>query len=75
MNDILALSGTAQARLIRRGVLSSAELVEAHLARIHAVNSSLNAVVEVLEPSTQKRKHARTELIQAGPVFGKAATP
>ncbi len=49
MNDILSLSGLAQARLIRNGEISSAELVEAHLEQIAQVNPSLNAVVETLE--------------------------
>ena len=48
MNPVLALSGTAQARLIRDGQISSEELIAAHLARIEEVNPGLNAVVEVL---------------------------
>lgn len=48
MNEILALSGTQQAQLIRNGVISSTELVEAHIARIEEINPELNAVVEVL---------------------------
>ena len=48
MNDVLALSGLAQGRLIREGVISSAELIEAHLERIDEVNPTLNAAVEVL---------------------------
>jgi amidase len=48
MRDVLALSGTAQARLIRERRISSSELVAAHLARIAEVNPSLNAVVQVL---------------------------
>jgi amidase len=50
MNEVLALSGTQQARLIREGTISSAELIAAHLARIEEVNPALNAVVEVLQP-------------------------
>jgi len=48
MNPVLTLSGTAQARLIREGQISSEELIGAHLARIEEVNPGLNAVVEVL---------------------------
>jgi len=51
MNEILTLSGIAQARLIREGEISSAELIAAHLARIEEVNPALNAVIEVLPPS------------------------
>ncbi len=51
MNEILALSGLAQARLIRDGQITSEELVRAHIERIEAVNPELNAVVEVLAES------------------------
>ncbi|MBZ5633177.1 MAG: amidase [Acidobacteriia bacterium] len=57
MIDVLARSGTEQARLIRDGGVSSAELVDAHLKRIEQVNLSLNAVVEVL--ADEARKAAR----------------
>jgi amidase len=52
VNPVLALSGSEQGRLIRSGEISSAELIEQHLARIEEVNPSLNAVVEILaEPA------------------------
>jgi amidase len=51
MNEILALSGVAQAALIRRGEISSEELVRAHLERIAVVNPRINAVIEVLAES------------------------
>ncbi len=52
MNDILAASGVRQAELIRKGEISSRELVELHLARIEEMNPSVNAVVKVLrEPA------------------------
>ena len=54
MTDLLGLSGTAQARLIRGGEVSALELVEAHLERIENVNPSLNAAVEVLEESARQ---------------------
>jgi amidase len=50
MNEILALSGVAQARLIRDGEISSEELIRLHLERIAEINPALNAVVEVLAP-------------------------
>jgi amidase len=53
MNEILKLSGVAQARLIREGQISSTELIEAHLSRIQEVNPSLNAVIEVLGDSAR----------------------
>ena len=59
MNEVLSCSGVAQARLIREGEISSAELVEAHLERIAEVNPRLNAVVEVLaEPAREGARAA-----------------
>ncbi len=57
MNEILALSGLAQARLLRQGKLSSAELIEEHLAQIVEVNPRLNAVAELL--AGEARRAAR----------------
>ncbi len=51
MQEVLALSGVAQARLIREREISSIELVSAHLDRIDVVNSALNATVEILRDS------------------------
>lgn len=52
MNEILALSGVAQAALIRNRKISSEELIRLHLERIAEVNPAINAVVEVLPVST-----------------------
>jgi fatty acid amide hydrolase 2 len=52
-------SATSLARRIRNGERSSAEIVEAHIARIEAVNPSLNAVVaERFEAARQEAKEA-----------------
>jgi amidase len=48
MRDILALSGTQQARLICERAISSTELITAELARIDELNPVLNAVIEIL---------------------------
>jgi len=48
MNEILALSGVAQAALIRNRKISPKELFHLHLERIAEVNPAINAVVEVL---------------------------
>jgi amidase len=48
MNDVLTLSGVAQARLIREGKISSEELIRAHFERIDEINPLLNAAVEIL---------------------------
>jgi amidase len=52
MNDILALSGVAQAALIRDRKISAHELFELHVARIEEVNPRINAVVETM-PETE----------------------
>ena len=48
MKEVLTLSGVRQAGLIRKGEISAAELVRAHLERIAEVNPRINAAVEVL---------------------------
>jgi amidase len=45
MTDTTWLDATAQAELVRRGEVSAAELVEAAIARIEAVNPKLDAVI------------------------------
>ncbi len=54
MNEILALSGVAQAKLVRERTISPLELVEAHIARIREVNPGLNAVIDLLEDSARQ---------------------
>lgn len=74
MTNLLALSGTGQARLIREGEISATELVEAHLQRIEAVNPCLNAVGETLADSAREaaqrvdQQRARGE--ELGPLAG-----
>jgi amidase len=50
MNEVLALSGVAQAALIRNRKISREELIRLHLERIAEINPQINAVVEVLPP-------------------------
>jgi amidase len=52
MNDILELSGVAQAGLIRERKISAHELFALHVARIKEINPRINAVVEML-PETE----------------------
>ncbi len=47
MDEIIYLSATNMARMIRQREVSSVELVDAHLKRIEEVNPKLNAVVQV----------------------------
>jgi amidase len=62
MMDLLDLSGTAQARLIRNGEVSAEALIDAHLRRIAEVNPSLNAVAETLtESACEAARHVDTQ--------------
>jgi amidase len=70
MKEVLSYSGLAQARLIRQGEISSAELVEAHLERIAEVNPRLNAVVEVLAESARDCARASDARRAAGTLLG-----
>jgi amidase len=47
VDHLLRASAVAQAEAIRGGLVSSEELVQAHLDRIAAVNPTLNAVVQL----------------------------
>jgi amidase len=49
LNELLQLSATRQAALIRERKLSSRELIEAHLEQIRLIKPALNAAVEVFE--------------------------
>ncbi len=51
MNGLWRCSATELAELIRRGEVSSRDVVEAHLARIGDVNDDVNAVTMTLEES------------------------
>jgi amidase len=70
MNEILKLSGTAQACLIRNGSISSTELVQTHLDRIAAVNPELNAAVEVLDESARADARASDDRKARGELLG-----
>ena len=63
MNQILSDSATAQARLVREGQITSAELLRLHRERIERINPALNAVVELLQPQPARSA-------SAGPLAG-----
>ncbi len=66
MRELLEISGTQQAALIRNGEVSSVELIEAHLGRICETNPILNAVVEVLAESALLEARAVDQRRAAG---------
>ncbi|SPF50709.1 Amidase [Candidatus Sulfopaludibacter sp. SbA4] len=66
VKEVLALSATQQARLIRDREISSEELIQAHLDRIAQVNPAINAAVEVLG----ERALAEARNAPDGPLHG-----
>src|ERR1700741_4173962 len=70
MRDIWQLSATELAQRIARRELSSAEVVNAHLARIDAVNPALNAVVRVLADDARAAAVSADRRLAAGETVG-----
>jgi amidase len=66
MNEILSMSATQQARLIRERQISPTELVQAHLDQIAKLNPAINAVTEVLAETAL----AEAESAADGPLHG-----
>jgi len=69
-NEIWQKSASDLAGAIRSGQLSSREVVEAHLARIEAVNDRLNAVTVVLAESALAAADAADHGEARGPLHG-----
>jgi len=70
MGEIWQLPATELARRIARRELSSAEVVNAHLARIEAVNPALNAVVRVLADQARAAAELADRRLAAGETVG-----
>jgi amidase len=70
MSEIWQLSATELAQRIARRELSSAEVVDAHLARIDAVNPALNAVVRVLADEARAAAALADKKLAAGETVG-----
>jgi amidase len=74
MDEILALSATEQAALIRNRKVSSVELVQAHLGRVSAVNPTINAAVDIFEERSIAGARAADEALarrdRLGPLHG-----
>src|SRR5438128_1967201 len=67
MTDLASLDATAQADLVRSGEASPAELVDAAIARIEALNPQLNAVIH---PLFEKAREAAAGNVPDGPFRG-----
>jgi amidase len=64
------VSASELARRIREREISSAEVIEAHLQRIGAVNPRLNAIVQVAADSARERARAADAALARGEVWG-----
>ncbi|MGE0160467.1 MAG: amidase [Gemmatimonadales bacterium] len=53
-DEYLALDATGLAELVREGRVSAAELLEIALARIHALNPTINAVVHMMDADARR---------------------
>ncbi|MDH2380563.1 amidase [Bradyrhizobium sp. CER78] len=70
MSEIWQLPATELAHRIAERQLSSAEVVNAHLARIDAVNPALNAVVHVLADEARAAAELADRRLAAGEAIG-----
>src|SRR6266849_632728 len=70
MIDLTFRSATSVAAAIRRKVVSSREVVDAHLDYIHRVNPPPNAVVRVLAESARREARAADEALARGDCAG-----
>jgi len=70
MSEIWQLSVTELAQRIASRQISSAEAVDAHLARINAVNPALNAVVQVLADEARASAVLADKKLAAGELGG-----
>jgi fatty acid amide hydrolase 2 len=66
MNPLLTLSATKLAAMIRAGEATSSEVVEAHIARIGAVNPAIRAVVADRFAEARREAEAADEKVRAG---------
>jgi amidase len=70
MNELLSLSATQQARLIREREISSVELVERHLRWIAIVNPRINAAIDVLADTALAAARRADAGAVTGPLHG-----
>jgi amidase len=70
MSEIWQLSATDLAQRIARRELSAVEVVNAHLARIDAVNPALNAIVKVLADEARAEAKRADQRLAAGERVG-----
>jgi len=70
MDDVLYVSAATLARAIRRKEVSSAEVVQAYLQRIDAVNPTLNVVVHLCADAALAEARAADGALARGQPIG-----
>ena len=70
MNELLCFSACGMARAIREKKVSSAELMQAHLERIEAVNPKLNAIVQLPAERAMAEARAADDALASGELKG-----
>jgi amidase len=70
MNELISLTATELASLIRRRGASSQEVLEAHLGQIATHNPALNAIVTLGEEQARRRARETDEALARGEVWG-----
>ena len=70
MNELLCFTASGMARAIREKEISSAELVQAHLQRIEAVNPKLNAIVQLPADRVMAEARAADAAVARGEITG-----
>lgn len=70
MSELWQLGALQLAEKIRNGDTSSREVLEAHLARVDAVNPSLNAIVRRLDDEARAAADAADRAVAAGAPLG-----
>ena len=68
--ELLSLSATRMAQMIRERQISSVDLVQAHLDRIAEVNPKINAAIEVFGESALAEARAADAVPPRGPLHG-----
>ncbi len=68
--ELTSFSATTLARFIRTNLVSSVAVVDAHLARLEAVNPKLNAVVQLRAEAARQQARAADEAVSRGERLG-----
>ena len=68
--ELASFSATTLARFIRTNLVSSAAVVDAHLARLEAANPKLNAVVQLQAEAARQQAREADEAVSRGERLG-----